>query len=112
MQALSTTLASYTVFLGLLDGGLMPCVSALPAGTGGILVGLFAPVATGFWGSPSLLHALAFDKPNRPISGFPAVMIPVFLAPLAVLWRVDVQSRPVCRQVTSASRQLRRGREA
>ncbi len=49
------------------------------------LVDLVVAVTTGFLSSPSPIQAFAFDNPNKLITAFPLVMIPVFLVPLAVL---------------------------
>jgi hypothetical protein len=49
------------------------------------LADLVVAVTTGFLSSPSPLQKLAFDNPNRLITAFPLVMIPVFLVPLAIL---------------------------
>ena len=46
---------------------------------------LVVAVTTGFLTSPSPLQTLAFDLPNRLISAFPLVTIPVFLVPMSIL---------------------------
>jgi hypothetical protein len=46
---------------------------------------LVVAVTTGFLTSPSQFQMLALDAPNKLISAFPLVMIPVFLVPLSVL---------------------------
>jgi hypothetical protein len=46
---------------------------------------LIVAVTTGFLSSPSRFQMWAFGAPNRLISAFPLVMIPVFLVPLSVL---------------------------
>ena len=52
------------------------------------LTDLFVAVTTGFLSSPSPLQLLALDAPNRLITAFPLVLIPVFLVPLAVLFHL------------------------
>jgi hypothetical protein len=49
------------------------------------LMDLSVAVGTGFLSSQSPLQLLAFDAPNKLISAFPMVMIPVFAVPLAIL---------------------------
>ncbi len=49
------------------------------------LADLMVAIATGFLSSPSPLQILALNDPNRLISAFPLVMVPVFLVPLSVL---------------------------
>jgi hypothetical protein len=49
------------------------------------LADLVVAVTTGFLSSPSPLQKFALDNPNRLITAFPLVMIPVFLVPLAIL---------------------------
>jgi hypothetical protein len=46
---------------------------------------LVLAVTTGFLTSPSPLQVFAFDAPNRLISQYPLVMVPVFLVPIAIL---------------------------
>ena len=46
---------------------------------------LVVAVTTGFLTSPSQFQIVAFDDPNKLISAFPLVMIPVFLVPLSIL---------------------------
>ena len=46
---------------------------------------LVVAVTTGFLTSPSPLQRLAFDQPNRLITAFPLVVVPVFLVPLSIL---------------------------
>lgn len=46
---------------------------------------LMVAVTTGFLTSPSRFQMFAFEAPNRLITSFPLVMIPVFLVPLAIL---------------------------
>ena len=46
---------------------------------------LVVAVTTGFLTSPSPLQMLAFDQPNRLVTAFPLVLIPVFLVPLSIL---------------------------
>ena len=52
------------------------------------LADLVIAVTMGFLTSPSPFQALAFDAPNRLISAFPLVMVPVFAVPLSVLLHV------------------------
>jgi len=49
------------------------------------LADLAVAVTTGFLSSPSPIQRFAFEEPNRLITAFPLVLIPVFLVPLAVL---------------------------
>jgi len=49
------------------------------------LADLAVALTTGFLSSPSPVQLFAFDNPNKLITAFPLVMIPVFLVPLAVL---------------------------
>ena len=46
---------------------------------------LVVATTTGFLTSPSPLQMLALDNPNRLITQYPLVMIPVFLVPIAIL---------------------------
>jgi hypothetical protein len=46
---------------------------------------LVIAVTTGFLTSPSPLQKLAFDQPNRLITAFPLVLVPVFLVPMSIL---------------------------
>lgn len=47
---------------------------------------LVVAVTTGFLTSPSPIQLLALDSPNRLISAFPLVTIPVFLVPMSILF--------------------------
>ncbi len=49
------------------------------------LADLISAVTTGFLTSPSPLQRLAFDLPNRLITAFPLVLVPVLLVPLSIL---------------------------
>ena len=47
---------------------------------------LIVALTTGFLTSPSPLQVLALDAPNKLVTAFPLVMIPVFLVPLSLLF--------------------------
>ncbi len=49
------------------------------------LADLISALATGFLTSPSSMQRLAFDLPNRLITAFPLVLVPVLLVPLSIL---------------------------
>ncbi len=46
---------------------------------------LITALTTGFLTSPSPIQKFALDAPNRLVTAFPLVMIPVFLVPLSIL---------------------------
>jgi hypothetical protein len=68
------------------------------------LADLVVAVTTGFLSSPSPVQLFAFDNPNRLITAFPLVMIPVFLVPLAVL--LHLASLAKLRQTGASSHDL------
>ena len=49
---------------------------------------LVIAVSTGFLTSPSVLQALAFDRPNELITAYPLAMVPAFLVPLSIVLHV------------------------
>jgi len=59
--------------------------SAAYAWNGAGLFDFVVALGTGFLSSPSPFQVFALEQPNRVISAYPLVMIPVFLVPLSIL---------------------------
>lgn len=52
------------------------------------ILDLVVAVGTGFLTSPSVMQALAFDRPNELITAYPLAMVPAFLVPLSITLHV------------------------
>lgn len=65
------------------------------------ILDLVAAVALGFLTSPSPLQLLALEAPNRLITAFPLVLVPVFAVPLSVLLHLTVLKRLLRRSLIS-----------